>query len=106
MKKILLMLVCLLLVGCGSNKVEWPNKNIVEYNKGTLVSVESIDNKSTIKVNDTTKEDMEAYVEALATITFNVIEEQDNYFKLYDGKNYVELTYEDSDIYDVTIVIY
>lgn len=129
MKKLLsVALLCLLLTGCifdigneqptEKNKEQevktysWPDVGILEYSRGTIVSIDDYNDGTNIKINDTTYKDFNDYVEALKTTNFSFYDGRGTgsneylglnnvlktaYWIASDGSNYIEISFVDSE---------
>lgn len=108
MKKILLVLISVLLLTSCSNdtKKEWKMTDLIEYSKGEIV----YSNEKETKINNTTHEELNDYLKALQTVTYNYIEDYSNNNPYYmtNNSNYIKIEYVDtySDQYtDYNIII-
>ena len=112
MKKVLIIVLTILfLTACSetNDKKEWKMLDLIEYTKGQIVY--STDKET--KIKDTTYEDLNNYLKALQTITYNYIDDFDNSNPYYMTNNtkYIKIEYIDTyselyDNYNVKINIY
>ncbi len=113
---VVIILVIFILAGCSNksnNKKLWPTTDVIEYSKGNIVAVQNEESKYNIKIDETTEDDYNNYVEALKTTTFEYINiyDDDNIWTGTNNTKYVYIKYIDSSSsnyegYNIEIIIY